>query len=103
MRGNKGLKEPKNKQIKSTSDILESIAMIRDLISANGNLHEKVEVLKNQIQKQEKETFGLMQENQVLRERWEMASYSLSTGNQPTPEETPSAAYERMLKEQRGM
>ena len=88
-----GAKSRGGKQLKSTQDIIESIAMIRDLISANGTLREKVEGLKAHIQKQEKETYTLMQENQVLRERWEMVSYSLQPESSYSQEEAPIAVY----------
>lgn len=41
-----------NRTLKSTKEIIESIAMIRDLISANSVLREKIESLKDHIEKQ---------------------------------------------------
>jgi hypothetical protein len=38
--------ETGNRTLKSTKEIIESIGMIRDLISANSTLREKIETLK---------------------------------------------------------
>jgi uncharacterized coiled-coil DUF342 family protein len=57
------------KTIKTTQDIIESITMIKDLISSNSYLREKVEFYKKHMETQEKEMFSLMKENQGLRER----------------------------------
>lgn len=46
--------------------------MIKELINANSGLREKIEHLKSQSDKQEKEIYDLMKENQVLRDRWDM-------------------------------
>lgn len=46
--------------------------MIKELINANSGLREKIDHLKNQSDKQEKEIYDLMKENQVLRDRWDM-------------------------------
>ena len=51
--------------------------MIRDLISANSTLREKIDSMKEQVERQERETFVLMKENQVLRDRWDMISGNL--------------------------
>ena len=68
--------------------------MIRDLINANSTLREKVESLKQVVQKQEKETFTLMKENQILRDRWDMISTSVKPESQTIlGEEAPIAAY----------
>ena len=40
--------------LKSTKEIIESIAMIRDLISANSSLRDKMEFMKEQVEKQER-------------------------------------------------
>lgn len=88
-----------NRTLKSTKEIIESIAMIRDLISANSALREKIETLKDHIEKQEKETYSLMKENQVLRDRWDMLSGNIKAeGELVMGEEAPIAAYERMLR-----
>ena len=68
--------------------------MIRDLINANSTLREKIESLKQVVQKQEKETFTLMKENQILRDRWDMISTSVKPESQTIlGEEAPIAAY----------
>ena len=87
-----------NRTLKSTKEIIDSIAMIRDLISANSTLRQKIEGLKEQVEKQEKQTFTLMKENQVLRDRWEMISGNIKAEGESIAEEAPIAAYERMLK-----
>ena len=68
--------------------------MIRDLINANSTLREKIESLKQVVYKQEKETFTLMKENQILRDRWDMISTSVKPESQTIlGEEAPIAAY----------
>ena len=45
----------------------------------------------------------LMKENQVLRDRWDMISGNLKAeGEAVRGEEAPIAAYERMVREQKG-
>ena len=58
--------------------------------------------MKNQVEKQEKETFVLMKENQVLRDRWDMISGNIKAEGEASGEEAPIAIYERMIKEQKG-
>lgn len=76
--------------------------MIRDLIAANSVLREKIEGFKEHVEKQEKETFMLMKENQILRDRWDMISVNIKPESELVGEEAPIAMLERMMKEQRG-
>lgn len=76
-----------NRTLKSTKEIIESIGMIRDLISANSTLREKIESMKEQVERQERETFVLMKENQVLRDRWDMISGNLRPEGETIPAE----------------
>jgi hypothetical protein len=57
--------------------------MIRDLINTNSKLRDKIELMREQHDKVEKETFQMMQENQFLRERWEMlgSNIKIETNN----------------------
>jgi hypothetical protein len=69
--------------------------MIRDLINTNTKLRDKIEMMREQHEKMEKETFEIIQENQLLRERWEMVGTSLKIeGNEvETENEAPISLY----------
>ena len=64
-------------QLKNPKEILESITMIRDLINTNTKLRDKIELMRDQYEKMERETFQVIQENQLLRERWDMLGSNL--------------------------
>jgi hypothetical protein len=73
--------------------------MIRDLINTNTKLREKIEMMREQHEKMEKETFQIIQENQLLRERWEMVGTNLKMETEvETENEAPISLYERLLK-----
>lgn len=69
--------------------------MIRDLINTNTKLRDKIEIMREQHEKMEKETFDIIQENQLLRERWEMVGTSLKieANEVETENEAPISLY----------